>query len=51
MVLNVALKVHLRRYNLDVQVCRGARGTIYVFVQTDSSYRLGDTSKVNNMLR
>ena len=30
--------------DLDLMVCRGANSTVYVFVQTNSNYRIGDTT-------
>ena len=33
--------------DLDLMVCRGANSTVYVFVQTNSNYRIGDTTSGN----
>ena len=39
--------------DLDMKLCRGGKGTIYVFVQTNSNYVIGDTTSgdVNKQLR
>ena len=33
--------------DLDMKLCRGLKGTVYVFVQTDTNYKIGDTSSAN----
>ena len=33
--------------DLDMMLCRGDNGTIYVMVQTNSAYRIGDTSSAS----
>ena len=39
--------------DLDMKLCRGGKGTIYVFVQTNTNYKIGDTTSgdVNKQLR